>query len=544
VELGAKSVVLSQAGDVQRQAALEARVEKVLSSTGFQYMKLVSFGMVGLAMLVYVRAEIHPFISDVDCDRVKTGLQGGGGNKGAVVTRFCIGQFSLCFTNVHLASGQNATTERNQHLSDILSDAFQGTSMRGSTRPPKQGFLRQSKYRIPIHHFSVIMGDFNARLNVAEKEKRPDGEWQDWLKLDQLLLGLIASLKGYREGPLTFPPTFKYIPGTDILTDKRIPAWCDRVVFKADYDAHAELFEYTSHPLKYTSDHRPVSALFAVAAVDGAWTQSQPTQETTANAAAPWPAQPVAATTSASGEASSPWSAWPASSPAPATTQEAAPVVNSTADSAAIALPWTSSVPVTNDDLISLPDGPLRYEQVEKSDGGSSDSDISREPDDEVAAAETASLSQPVWPSPQAEMSPSLDVSSAGVTAASSSWPEATAAGAMTATAATETSAPSPWAEVPDVKPKAEGSVQDIWPAADAVRTTSFGSGGLNGTGSSSMPLADPWAAVPPAPSSAGMPPADVAWPAATAGTSVAAAETEATQEQRTPSQESPTPWG
>jgi len=276
VELGAKSVVLSQAGDLQRQAALEARVEKVLSNTGNTYNKLVSFGMVGLAMLVYIRAELVPFVTDVDCDRVKTGLQGSGGNKGAVLTRFCIGHFSMCFVNVHLASGQNATAERNAHLADILSDAFQGTSGRGSSRPPKQGFQRQSKYKIPMHHFSVILGDFNARLNVPEKDRRPDGEWQDWLKLDQLLLGLIASLKGFREGTIGFPPTFKYIPGTDTLTDKRIPAWCDRVVFKADYDAHAELFEYTSHELKHTSDHRPVSALFAVAAVDSAWKCSEP----------------------------------------------------------------------------------------------------------------------------------------------------------------------------------------------------------------------------------------------------------------------------
>lgn len=69
-------------------------------------------------------------------------------------------------------------------------------------------------------------------------------------------------------GPLTFDPTYKYQPGTDVYDtrpDKKIraPAWCDRVLWKTHPGAHTvQQLDYRCAQLN-PSDHKPVSALFS-----------------------------------------------------------------------------------------------------------------------------------------------------------------------------------------------------------------------------------------------------------------------------------------
>jgi hypothetical protein len=66
---------------------------------------------------------------------------------------------------------------------------------------------------------------------------------------------------GYQEGVITFLPTYKYDNGTDIYDTsekQRIPGWTDRILFKG---AQLSQLQYSRAEL-YTSDHRPVLALF------------------------------------------------------------------------------------------------------------------------------------------------------------------------------------------------------------------------------------------------------------------------------------------
>lgn len=44
----------------------------------------MSSRMVGLSLLAYVSEHLSQNIGDIDCDRVKTGIEGLGGNKGGV----------------------------------------------------------------------------------------------------------------------------------------------------------------------------------------------------------------------------------------------------------------------------------------------------------------------------------------------------------------------------------------------------------------------------------------------------------------------------
>lgn len=182
-----------------------------------------------------------------------------------MAARLLLGELSVCFVNVHLASGQQASAERNQHLSQVLTDAFQHTSSRGAPRPAKHGYERRSMYSATANHFAVIFGDFNSRLDLPKEAGWPSGPQKLWLSLDEILLGQFASLRGFREGVISFPPTYKYKTGTSALNTKRVPAWCDRIVYKAESGIVAEVLEYDSFPdLNHTSDHHPVGATFEV----------------------------------------------------------------------------------------------------------------------------------------------------------------------------------------------------------------------------------------------------------------------------------------
>ncbi|CEG77460.1 Putative Phosphatidylinositol phosphate phosphatase [Rhizopus microsporus] len=66
---------------------------------------------------------------------------------------------------------------------------------------------------------------------------------------------------GYKEGLITFLPTYKYDVGTDIYDTsekQRIPGWTDRILYKG---GQLRQLQYSRAEL-YTSDHRPVFALF------------------------------------------------------------------------------------------------------------------------------------------------------------------------------------------------------------------------------------------------------------------------------------------
>eukprot|EP00903_Cladosiphon_okamuranus_P017359 g15992.t1 len=122
------------------------------------------------------------------------------------------------------------------------------------------------------------LGDLNYRI----AEDVPDELVFEMLKSDNLeflrgkdQLNIArasgASFQEFQEGPLCFPPTYKYIPGTrdfDNRPEKKVrcPSWCDRVLYLVGMQSgnsvkRLGLDRYrSSGPL--LSDHLPVSALF------------------------------------------------------------------------------------------------------------------------------------------------------------------------------------------------------------------------------------------------------------------------------------------
>jgi hypothetical protein len=72
---------------------------------------------------------------------------------------------------------------------------------------------------------------------------------------------------GFEEMPITFAPTFKLNPNCDASMDPkdrystdRVPAYCDRIVWRALPHVSVKCENYKSHPDVLTSDHTPISA--------------------------------------------------------------------------------------------------------------------------------------------------------------------------------------------------------------------------------------------------------------------------------------------
>ena len=73
-------------------------------------------------------------------------------------------------------------------------------------------------------------------------------------------------LRAFCEGPLTFCPTYKYDRNSNVFDTsekRRVPAWCDRVLWRSREVERVELMGYRRWEAN-VSDHRPVSAVFRV----------------------------------------------------------------------------------------------------------------------------------------------------------------------------------------------------------------------------------------------------------------------------------------
>jgi hypothetical protein len=72
-------------------------------------------------------------------------------------------------------------------------------------------------------------------------------------------------LKNYREGTITFAPTYKYLVKTNDYDYNREPAYTDRILFENLYDMpqkNALMNIYYGKVNFDLSDHKPITGLF------------------------------------------------------------------------------------------------------------------------------------------------------------------------------------------------------------------------------------------------------------------------------------------
>eukprot|EP01015_Nassula_variabilis_P012054 TRINITY_DN19777_c0_g1_i1.p2 TRINITY_DN19777_c0_g1~~TRINITY_DN19777_c0_g1_i1.p2 ORF type:complete len:117 (+),score=20.51 TRINITY_DN19777_c0_g1_i1:61-411(+) len=90
-----------------------------------RYVPVKTFELVGLCMLLFVRAEILDRISHFDFHILKLGVGGQLGNKGALAVRFNLDDSTLGFINCHLEAGGGKLQERLSQFTQIHTKAFQ-----------------------------------------------------------------------------------------------------------------------------------------------------------------------------------------------------------------------------------------------------------------------------------------------------------------------------------------------------------------------------------------------------------------------------------
>lgn len=255
VDLNASNIMAASSENAEMWAD---ELKKVLSRDQ-DYVMLTYVQLVGVCLFLFVKPEHAPFIRDVAIDSVKTGLGGATGNKGATAIRFVLYSTSLCFVCAHFAAGQNQVTDRNADYAEITRKI---TFPMGRT--------------LNAHDYVFWCGDFNYRINMdkdAMKDLIKKNLFDEILEHDQLIIEQKAGnvFKNFIEGPIIFPPTYKY----DLFSDDydtsekcRAPAWTDRVLWKRRKQVYESESDWNPGQLVYygraelkQSDHRPVIAI-------------------------------------------------------------------------------------------------------------------------------------------------------------------------------------------------------------------------------------------------------------------------------------------
>lgn len=266
-------VIADESGDADVHNTLINKIlRELMSAAGIAYELVTTVGLVGLFMMVFVRPELKGEVCNVARDNVKTGsilgVSGIAGNKGGVRVRFNLAQWELCFVNLHLAAGVGSDKEdaRHEDLKAIMSTPFQKESRSG----------KNSNHKASTHRVTILCGDFNFRLELPEGlDWPPTEDRMEWLAYDELTRSMQQAtrhgyeLSNYTEGRIYFMPTYRYEWGSGVLDRRRVPAWCDRIFYKAADAVPVDLLEYRSVEVLDRTDHMPVTALFQLGSENG-----------------------------------------------------------------------------------------------------------------------------------------------------------------------------------------------------------------------------------------------------------------------------------
>ncbi|KAK7264836.1 hypothetical protein RJT34_32448 [Clitoria ternatea] len=304
---------------------------------GKAFERMGSRQLAGLLISLWVRKNLRTHVGDIDAGAVPCGFGRAIGNKGGVGLRIRVYDRIMCFVNCHLAAHLEAVNRRNadfDHIyrnmvftrsSNLLNNAagmvpylFLSCSLAFSTylfwllyssglplvlsvtagvstavhtlrgTNANMGVSsEEAKPDLSEADMVVFFGDFNYRLFGISYDEARDFVSQrcfDWLReKDQLRAEMKAGkvFQGMREALIKFPPTYKFerhqpgLGGYDSGEKKRIPAWCDRIIYRdtrsasvsecsLDCPVVSSILQYDACMDVTDSDHKPVRCKFNV----------------------------------------------------------------------------------------------------------------------------------------------------------------------------------------------------------------------------------------------------------------------------------------
>ena len=317
--------------------------DRIKTTLGSDYDHIAEHQLVGILVLVFLRKNHGPFLSDVRRSYAATGFFNAVGNKGGVAIRFQLYDQTISCVACHLSAHTDNVERRNQDFRDVVrkavfteEDSLDGIAPSRSLdrgQPPQPLPIRHnstpggssqapssSMSRLPavaagtgswlgsvasqaasalsdisaganaaaladpnalkiLEHDAVFwLGDLNYRVDAPLDDVMKwikDHNWEALYCADQLQhqMKICEVFTGFKEGPLKFAPTYKLERHSDnYAVDengdmKRVPAYTDRILWRTGGGREGgvtklRLREYNSAKTVYSSDHRPVYAMF------------------------------------------------------------------------------------------------------------------------------------------------------------------------------------------------------------------------------------------------------------------------------------------
>ncbi|XP_071689543.1 type I inositol polyphosphate 5-phosphatase 13-like [Rutidosis leptorrhynchoides] len=260
---------------------------------GSAFERVGSRQLAGLLIAIWVRKSLRTHVGDLDVAAVACGLGRTFGNKGGVGLRLRVYDRIMCFVNCHLAAHLEAVNRRNADFDHIYRNITFGRSINNASagvsstaqmlRPATSVAINPDEGKPDLAEADLVIfcGDFNYRLFGITYDEARDFVSQrsfDWLReKDQLRAEMKAGkvFQGMREALIRFPPTYKFergkpgLGGYDSGEKKRIPAWCDRILYRDNRSSPtsecslacpvvASIWLYEACMDVIESDHKPV----------------------------------------------------------------------------------------------------------------------------------------------------------------------------------------------------------------------------------------------------------------------------------------------
>lgn len=233
---------------------------------GPSYVLFHSTSLGSLHLAVFMRRDLIWFCSNLEESNIATRAMTMIKTKGSVVLAFSFFGTSMLFINSHFTASYDKLSNRVNDYKKTIQDL---RLIKGpSTNSNKDASSRYD---------SVFwMGDFNFRVDgdvllVENMLEFQNSYLEKILRCDQLLQLIDEDkiFRGFQEGRIVFPPTYKFDVKNNSYNKLRTPSYTDRILFRSKRKNCITCTYYNCVSKVNVSDHKPVFGIYEVAVRPG-----------------------------------------------------------------------------------------------------------------------------------------------------------------------------------------------------------------------------------------------------------------------------------